>query len=165
MIEKHYLGLPVIFQNDSRRMKHLIQDGDNCGQTCVAMVSGKSIKEVEDLVENKHGTYLSNLKLACMVLGVPIVGQWSSKKCYPGNLWPPTCLMLVTTRRSERNHLIVRHGNMFYDPNGGSFYKLPDKYEFCEYLGIETVSVWVDIDEGKHMAESLIVCKQKELQP
>lgn len=156
-LKRSHLGSPIIYQNDSRRMRHLTQDGNNCGQTCVAMVSGKSIGRVDELMDNSHGTHRSDLKLACMVLGVPVVGGWSSKRCYPGNRWPPTCLMRVT--QGGEGHIIVRHDNMFYDPHGTSFYRLPDKYIFSEYLKIESVMVWVELNKGKYQGDSLILCK------
>ncbi len=156
-LERSSLGSPIIYQNDRRRMKHLEQDGKNCGQTCVAMVSGKSLKQIEELMDNEQGTFRVNLKLACLALGVPVVGSWSDKVCYPDNPWPSTCLMRVTDR--GQGHIIVRHGNMFYDPSGTSFYKLPDNYEFQEYLMIESEFVWVEMSEGKYQGDSLILCK------
>ena len=156
-LERSSLGSPIIYQNDFRRMRHLTQDSDNCGQTCVAMVSGKSIEQVGELMDNEHGTYTVNLKLACLALGVPVVGIWSSKRCFRDNPWPPTCLMRVLDRAA--GHIIVRHGNIFYDPHGTSFYNLPDKYEFQEYLKIESVFVWVEMSNGKYQGDSLILCK------
>lgn len=158
---KSYLGSPIIYENDSRRMRHLIQDKSNCGQVCVAMVSGKRIEEVEALISS-NGSQRSDLTLACLALGVPIKGGWTDKRCYPGNPWPPTCLMRVLCK-SGGGHILVRFGNWFLDPNGPEFYRLPDEYEFNSYLEIESIMVWVSKGANKYQGDGLIICSPKKI--
>lgn len=120
------------------------QEKQNCAQTCLAMLSGHSIREIEILVGRENGLSLESIKLACMLLRIPIVGQWTSdpwKHPWGERQYPVDCILYVRKdRNATKTHVVICQGNMIYDPNGEKYHcgRLYEHWEFLEYLEFQT---------------------------
>lgn len=108
---------------------------NNCSQTCLAMISGRSISEVERLAGSRCAMNNGEKIQALSRLGIVNSGVFAD---YQGNL-PPFALVRIARRknsgghRSEKTvkvgHLIVWYQNQFYDPaNGGQIYGM-DRFQ------------------------------------
>lgn len=104
----------------------------NCGQTAVAMLSGKSISEIERVYGHGHTTFLIEHIAACKQLGfnpdpngfVPYVS---------GSELPATALIRMayfrryrgkkasTGKTKRRGHLVLFSNGIFYDPIGHTY--------------------------------------------
>ncbi len=90
--------------------KHLQQIGPTCGQTCLAMISGKTVEEVYEMVNNSsEGMTTGELhhwanELGIRIKAVTVTSPW------PGPV-PLNCLVLL------KKHVIVRFNGIYYDPN------------------------------------------------
>lgn len=106
-------------------MERLIQDGKPCcGQTCLAMLSGLSIEDVQYTLSIDEGLSLTEMRLACFMLGIP-VGKWVkfvkhikySNPWYCRDILPPNCIISLQKKVKDSGHLILRIGNVFHDPH------------------------------------------------
>lgn len=124
-------------------MKHLEQDKeDNCGQTCIAMVSYKSIRDIENVVGHDKGMNMKETILACKCLGISIGKKWVMKKWgkkIGRYLLPFNCFILVIYKYKNKvyGHLIVRNKGKFLDPDGKESYFLKKHYIIKGYLRIK----------------------------
>lgn len=101
----------------------------NCGQTAVAMLTGKTIQEIEKVYGHKTATYPWQHMEAVKKLGFYPDERGFQK--YTGQELPPLALVRVcylkrtrgggfsTSGKTKRSgHLVLWTNNQFYDPNG-----------------------------------------------
>lgn len=106
----------------AHQLRHIKQDKDsNCGQTCVAMLTGKSIKKVEEWMNRYGRTKTHDIVFALREHGYDVpfmqltrcIGDWASG-------FPYMCIIKMTwkdlTKGSNDSHWIVKRGNEVYDP-------------------------------------------------
>jgi len=122
-------------------MKHLKQDkGYNCTQTCLAMMSNKSIREVENIVGHDESMdIVMDVINTCEKLNIPVDEGWVDIKpnLIYSHFYPSNCFVFVRNRCNRLNgHMIVRYNNKFYDPNGMTYRFLLRRYIFMAYLEI-----------------------------
>ncbi len=113
-------------------IKHQRQTrGKNCGQTCVAMLTGKPIKEVEKLYGHKTLTFLPEHVKVLSSLGFA-VGEFVEIKPNVIPLLPTVAMIRISnlkrsgghlsTHKTKRTgHLILWANGQFYDPAGATF--------------------------------------------
>jgi hypothetical protein len=102
------------------KLKHLAQTRKgNCGQTVVAMITGRPIEEIEEVMGKKGGTRTADLKKALHHYG------WKTGKrlrpCHPYKDKPPLTIVSVRSARMSRpkiknSHWIIKHNHTIYDP-------------------------------------------------
>ena len=116
-------------------MTHLTQDKEyNCSQTCVAMLSNKSIREIEEIVGHDIGIDVFDLNHICKKVSVR-VGKWKDKKSI---FFPLNCIVHVVNRKDPNvGHAIIRKNGKFLDPNGTTYYIIPRKY-LIKYQPVRT---------------------------
>lgn len=96
-------------------MTHLRQTrGSNCGQTCVAMLTGNKIARVEVMI-GRGGTWFSDLRDAMHRLGWDL-GSFQRSR---GEVPRRKSLVLVRIGKgSKRGHWVaVAHGGIVHDPS------------------------------------------------
>lgn len=99
-------------------MERLVQ-GDNFSSvyTCLAMLSGRSIRQIKDFIDDKTVLEHSEIRLACLALGLK-VAHWREfiGWAYPGNILPANCLVHVKLEGKKYSHLMLRVANNWHDP-------------------------------------------------
>ncbi len=139
------------------------------------MLTGFDIRYIEDVVGRDNGLSLEGLKLACILFGIKVVGQWTSEPwkipTYGGTReYPSSCLLHARRYGSNKTHAMVCTGNVVDDPNGKTYYSFPEnEYEFLAYLEIEVETGWkpcVEIIDGKERSfkrgcSPLAICSHK----
>ncbi len=141
----------------------LTQTKGNCSQTCLAMLSKRSIAEVSAIMHVEEGSYANEIFLTCKLLGIPIIGDW----VYDFDIddIPVNCLLSVEQKHSDSRHLIVRVGNTYLDPHGIEYYHLPRMYKTVKFLAFETELVWVDRGpDGYSRGGSVVDCSRRRQQ-
>jgi len=124
-------------------MEHFVelikQQKGNCAQTCLSMLTGFSMEDIEALTGREEGLSLSNIKGACGALGIEVIGDWRDSRYGKWGYYPPTCLIHVQPHGSNNTHLILRGGNTYYDPNGYQEYEFPRyRHSFLKYLEVKS---------------------------
>jgi len=128
-------------------MKHLTQDKEyNCGQTCVAMISNKSIRDIENIVGHDSGMNIEDLITICNFLKISVGKEWIRKryrKWIGRYLLPMNCFVFIVFKDSEVfenkeiGHLVIRNKGKFLDPNGNQFYLFQKRHRVKAYLKIK----------------------------
>lgn len=109
----------------SRTLKHLQQpDNSNlCGQTCVAMITGRPLQDVIDVI-GRGGTHFTgsrkaNLQKAFTALGKGTLGPVIQLRSTTEGQPPMKGTYIVRIRWSQkpqRSHFVVLHNGVVYDP-------------------------------------------------
>ena len=90
---------------------HKLQDKkNNCGQTCVAYITGASVRDVESFLGTDQETTTTQLINALHHFGVKIGEQG-----YYNGVLPNTALVLIK-KPKEYHWLVWKHGR-WWDPN------------------------------------------------
>ena len=124
-------------------MEHLTQDRlNNCGQTCIAMVSNRSIRDIKNMVGHDSGMDIEKVIPVCNHLKISIGGKWVMKiwrKWIGRYLLPFNCFVCVQYKYQNEifSHLIVRNKGKFLDPNGKQYYCFLKYHVVKAYLKIK----------------------------
>lgn len=111
-----------------------------CGQACVAMVAGVTLKQSSQAFGHKCATTLYAVRRALKKLGFQ-----SAEKCQafgknPARL-PDTCLLMLTYQQAfgGLGHWVVYHAGQVYDPAGliYPFAQLLSQAKSIAYLRID----------------------------
>lgn len=98
-------------------MRHLRQDSlKNCGQTCLAMLTRRSVRRVEWEMNKCAGTRFPDLRnyLWTTNWDVGVFERWSGRR-WPTN--PPVGgTALALCHRGRDRHWVVLHRGMVFDP-------------------------------------------------
>jgi hypothetical protein len=113
-----------------------------CGQTCVAMIAGVSLKESIDVFSGKRGgTRTKDVVAALRKLGINCGDQPLTR--YRGDCLPDTCIAKLHFDHQKQTHWVVWHEGIFYDPSiDGDFIlnaiknKYPEGVRLTSYLPI-----------------------------
>ena len=106
------------------RIAHLKQDKENnCGQTCIAIITGMRVREVEKKMNRFSRTKTHDLVYALQGYGFTVpkhqLTRCDSKYPWETN-FPELCIVKITYEDSETgksdSHWIVKHGIYIYDP-------------------------------------------------
>lgn len=117
-------------------MNHIQQnERNNCGQTCVRMITGNSLSDVEKLMDKRGLSRTSDLKKAIIlfyaVSDVMIMTKHRYKYLYDEQRVPVPCVCMVRPKDSKykhRGHWIVLYDKYVYDPS------LQNKMRIRSYL-------------------------------
>lgn len=128
---------------------------ETCGQTCLAMILGRTCQQICEFMKNFGGTDRDELRQAAINLGIPVIGPWTGfdidnplTYTYPGNPLPPDCIVRYERPNAGHSHIIIRHDNMFYCPDTHKeFYDIPPY--ITHYLKYETRTIKYRIPENE----------------
>lgn len=123
-------------------MNLLKQKGDQCGQTCIAMIAGVNIDKAVMVCGRKGGTTTIILRRGMKELGIKTSELIRVKKeKIPGDL-PELCICKVHFGKRKGTHWVIWNGkeNCWYDPgspSGARFHK--DRYKYPNWPDKETL--------------------------
>ena len=97
-------------------MNHQLQNkSTNCGQTCVAMITGKSIDEIEFVLGHPGGTRTADLKKLLATYGFKTGARRELWKW--GERLPDLCILNMQIIGIKNcTHWAVYHDGYVYDP-------------------------------------------------
>lgn len=128
------------------------QIDDQCGQTCVAMLTGFTPEDICKFMANEGSSNIKQVEEVCRYLGVPIVGTWKKSRF---RLLPKNCLIMMNYPGLLIGHLIVRYKGKYYNTDlddGNGFDKKPKG--ITQYLKFKTKVInpmRLSLDLGKPM--------------
>jgi hypothetical protein len=135
-----YITMQYVFPKLQKQIK------SNCAQTCISMLTNKSIKEIEEIICVQEGLHTDMIRLACIHLGVPIIGHWT-KEPWDTHFdstrdFPPNCILHAKRKCENGNatHAMLCVSNEIYDPNGFKRHcsEFDDTWELLNYLEFKT---------------------------
>jgi len=104
-------------------LKHVRQNGLNCGQACIAMVTGKTLQQIIRYVGSADGLQAGYIAQIVSELGLQTVKKdiYRSFDRHDGlkiplEEIPDNCLLLTHGSSSDTRHMLVCHNNMIFDP-------------------------------------------------
>ncbi len=97
------------------RMTHQQQErAGNCGQACVAMITGQAQAAVEKQLRMRGGTHYCDLRRVLKHYGVALGGAVRTRAEFPK--LPARAICMTRDRKTKRGHWIVHDDGMIYDP-------------------------------------------------
>lgn len=107
-----------------------------CGQTCLAMITGKSIKKICKALDNNYTTniytdlqeYLNDNGYRALVIYDKDGIKWNEV---------PNSSIIRLKKPCGGGHYIVKHNNEFYDPATGIVKVFKKDYTISHYLTYE----------------------------
>jgi|GEM_PF-3231900 len=126
-----------------------------CGQCCVAMLTGSSLKRVLYIVGHDHGTKTKELALAIRLLGFDCRDRLRHVKHVVKHLYKTDrALVKLTIKHSSSWHWVAWIENKIYDPSKSypvSLFSSIDNERIrpTSYLEIENGTKWAPVDLRK----------------
>ena len=103
--------------------KHLYEPTSlQCGQTVLAMLSGKTVKEICKICSTEKETTLKDMKKALNILNISFLDE--RKEANKKSDLPPIALLSLETPRCW--HWSLYFKGMFYDPEHGLLNDFPE---------------------------------------
>jgi len=114
---------------------HLFQPSGSslCGQTCVAMIAGKQIKDVVSII-GRGKTSAPALRKALRHFGFACSSR--TERVRKGAIIPELVIIRLHYRGEKASHWTVMHKGKFYDPTYGIVEKYPDEIYRTSFVAV-----------------------------
>jgi hypothetical protein len=117
-------------------LNHIQQVGNQCGQTCLAMLCNIPVSRVIEIMGKKGATYTTDLVKFLRINRGRLLGLKCPDKlirCKDGRL-PRFCIVKACSPSRRRSHWMLMYDWRLYDPEGDPPVTLTGGWKITSYL-------------------------------